>query len=129
MKKFENFCRALANLHEIETKSPPYDAITTAGMVALFEICFEQSWKAIKETLELHGFGEKKIDSPRMIIKQAFTAGMIDDEELWLEMLAARNDVAHSYNEEVALEIIDAAQKKFIVLFEALKTEIETNWS
>ena len=64
-----------------------------------------------------------------MIIKQAFAAGMIDDEELWLEMLAARNDVAHSYNEEVALRIIDAAQKKFIALFEALRAEIETNWS
>ena len=129
MKKFENFCRALTNLHESETKSPPFDAITTAGMVALFEICFEQSWKAIKEILELHGFGERKIGSPRMIIKQAFAAGMIDDEELWLEMLTTRNDVAHSYNEEVALKIIDAAQKKFIVLFEALRTEIETNYS
>lgn len=64
-----------------------------------------------------------------MIIKQAFAAGMIDDEELWLQMLAARNDVAHSYNEEVALEIIDAAQKNFIALFEALKSELVTNWS
>jgi len=129
MKKFENFCRALTNLHEIETKSPPYDATTTAGMVALFEICFEQSWKAIKERLELHGFGEKKICSPRMIIKQAFAAGMIDNEELWLEMLTARNDVAHSYNEDVALAIIDASKTKFIALFEALKSELETNWS
>ena len=61
--------------------------------------------------------------------KSVHAAGMIDDEDLWLEMLTARNDVAHSYNEEVALEIIDAAQKKFIALFEALKTEIDTNWS
>ena len=129
MKKFENFCRALTNLHEIETKSPPYDTITTAGMVALFEICFEQSWKAMKEILERHGGGSKKIVSPKMIIKQAYAAGMIADEELWLEMLEARNDVAHSYNEEVALEIIDAAQKNFIALFEALKAEIDANWS
>ena len=49
--------------------------------------------------------------------------------KICLEMLTARNDVAHSYNEEVALEIINAAQKKFIALFEALKTEIDTNWS
>ena len=129
MKKYENFCRALANLKEIQTKSPPYDVITTAGMVALFEICFEQSWKAIKEILERHGVGEKKIGSPKMIIKQAFAAGMIDDELLWLEALAARNDVAHSYNEEIALEIIGAAQEKFIAMFEALREEIDKNWS
>ena len=129
MKKFENFCRALNNLKEIEGKSPPYDAITTAGMVALFEICFEQAWKAMKEILELHGVGEKKIGSPKMIIKQAYAAGMIDDENLWVEVLAARNNVAHSYNEEVALEIIDASQKKFLALFQRLKDEIEKNWS
>jgi len=126
LKKFKNFCRALTNLHEIETKSPPYDVITTAGMVALFAICFEQSWRAMKETLKRQGFDEKKIDSPRKIIKQAFAAGMIDDEELWLEMLTARTNATHSYNaEEVAPKIIYAVQKKFIALFEALKTEIE----
>ena len=129
MKKYENFCSALTNLTEIETKSPPFDTITTAGMVALFEICFEQSWKLIKEILELHGVGEAKIGSPRMIIKQAFAAGMIDDEAGWLEMLTARNDVAHSYNEAIALAIIDASKEKFLPLFAALKKEIDDNWS
>ena len=129
MRKYENFCKALLNLKELETISPPYDTITTAGMVALFEICFEQSWKAIKEILELHGIGEKKIGSPKVIIKQAFAAGMIDDEKLWLEALVARNDVTHSYNEEIALEIIRASQEKFIAMFEALKEEIDKNWS
>lgn len=129
MRKYENFCKALSNLKELETKSPPYDTITTAGMVALFEICFDQSWKAMKEILELHGIGEKKIGSPKMIIKQAFATGIIDDETLWLEALTARNDVAHSYNEEIALEIIKASQEKFIAMFEALKEEIDKNWS
>ena len=128
MKRYENFCRALTNFKEIEKKSPPYDVITTAGMVALFEICFEQAWKAMKEILELHGVGKKKIGSPRMIIKQSFAAGLVNDEESWLEMLTARNDVAHSYNEAIALAIIDVGKKKFIPLFEALKKEIDDNF-
>lgn len=128
MRRYENFCRALANLKEIETKSPPFDTITMAGMVALFEICFEQSWKAMREILARHGISEK-IGSPKMIIKQAYAAGMIADEELWLEMLAARNDVAHSYNEKIALAIIEASKKKFIALFAALKEELEKKWS
>ena len=128
MRKHENFCRALTNLKEIQTKSPPFDTITTAGMVALFEICFEQSWRATKEFLERQGVNEK-IGSPRAIIKQAFAAGLIDDEQLWLEMLAARNDVAHSYNEAVALKIIAACKEKFIALFESLKETLADNWS
>ena len=61
MKKVENFRRALKNLKEIETRQPPYDTITQTGMVSLFEICFEQAWKAMKEQLELSGYSEHKV--------------------------------------------------------------------
>lgn len=33
--------------------------------------------------------------SPKMILKTAYKAGMIEDEELWLQGLIARNNVAH----------------------------------
>lgn len=36
-KKVNNFFRALKNLKEIEGKEPPFDPITEAGMVSLFE--------------------------------------------------------------------------------------------
>ena len=39
-KKVNNFFKALANLKAIVGKEPPYDPITEAGMVSLFEICF-----------------------------------------------------------------------------------------
>ena len=52
MRKFDCFCRALDNLQEIESRRPPYDIITLTGLVGLYQICFEQSWKAIKEVME-----------------------------------------------------------------------------
>ena len=45
MKKFENFQRALVNLKEVRNYEPPYENVVLTGMVSLFEICFEQSWK------------------------------------------------------------------------------------
>ena len=45
MKKFENVQRALRNLEEIRKCKEPYEMIVLTGQVALFEICFEQSWK------------------------------------------------------------------------------------
>ena len=127
-KKVNNFFRALKNLKEIEGKEPPFDPITEAGMVSLFEICFEQSWKAMKERLEYHGYGERKLGSPNAIIKLAYQAGMIDDEQLWSEALRARNDVVHSYSDEIALRIIKDSQEKFLPMFEALRKNMETNW-
>lgn len=93
----------MENLKEIEGKKPPYDTIATAGMVSLFEICFEQAWKAMKEQLEASGYGEHKSSSLKSVIKLAYQARMVKDEEIWLAALQARNNVAHSYSEPIAL--------------------------
>ena len=127
-KKVNNFFKSLNNLKEIAGKEPPFDPITEAGMVSLFEICFEQSWKAMKERLEYHGYGERKLGSPNAIIKMAYQAGMIDNEEIWHDALKARNNVVHSYSDEVALEIIKMAQEKFLPMFEDLRKSIEESW-
>lgn len=55
MEKYNNFCKALANLHEGVKLSEPYTVVEQTGIVALFEICFEQSWKLMKAVLETHG--------------------------------------------------------------------------
>ena len=47
MKKYENFCAASKNLEDIYKYEDPYDNVTLTGLVALYEICFEQAWKAI----------------------------------------------------------------------------------
>lgn len=128
MKKIENFVKALDNLYVVQEVEPPYTVMNTAGSVALFEICFEQAWKAMKEILQKHGYGESKVGSPKQIIKLAFSAGMIDNQEKWLVMLESRNDIVHSYNEEIALQIIAAVKADYIGLFEELKAEILENW-
>lgn len=128
MKKLDNYVKALNNLHVVREVEPPYTVLNTAGSVGLFEICFEQAWKAMKEILQQHGYGENRIGSPKQIIKLAFSAGMIDKQEEWLAMLESRNNVTHSYNEEIAIKIIEDVKEKYISLFEELKTEILKNW-
>ena len=128
MQKFENFCRALKNLEEIRHYDEPYGTVELTGMVALYEICFEQAWKAVKEVLDRSGYSEGKTGSPKLILKTAFSAGMINDEPLWLSALEARNNVVHAYNEAVALDIIRDTKEKYIQMFVDLKAEIEANW-
>ncbi len=128
MKKYVNFCKALENLRIVKEVEEPYDILTMTGSVALFEICFEQSWKAMKAILTEHGYAEGLTGSPKMIIKLAYSAGMINDEEKWLEMLDSRNDITHSYNEEIAFQIINNTKKDYICLFEKLKAAIDEKW-
>lgn len=129
MKKYENFCRSLSNLKEGAELKEPYTVVEQTGIAALFEICFEQSWKLMKYIIEKHGRYDEKVGSPRSIIKLAYQCGMITDCEGWLGLLEARNVLAHTYSSEQALSIIRRLKTDFIPLFEALKSEIdEKEW-
>lgn len=128
MKKYDNFCKALANLKVGSQLSEPYTIVEQTGIVGLFEICFEQSWKLMKQTLEEHGRFEEKIGSPKAIIKIAYQCGMIDDCEGWLELLELRIILAHIYSDEQALYVIRKLKSNYISLFETLKNEIDSRW-
>ena len=128
MKKYENFCQALTNMKDIYNYEEPYDNVVLTGLVGLYEITFEQSWKMMKEILQNHGYEEGATGSPKIILKTAYKAGMIKDEDLWLKALRERNNVTHSYNQNIALSIIFQAKEKFYDMFYQLKKEIDENW-
>ena len=128
MKKYDNFCNALSNLKEIYNYEEPYNNVILTGLVGLYEICFEQSWKMIKERLTEYGYNESATGSPRTILKTAYAAGMIKDEQVWLDALQARNNVAHAYNADIAMDIVHQTKEIFCDMFQTLQKEIETNW-
>ena len=125
MKKYENFCKALANLKVGSQLEEPYNVVEQTGIVRLFEICFEQSWKLMKEVLETHGRYDGRIGSPRAILKIAFQCNMVHNEKLWIELLEARNTLAHTYSDEQALQIIRKLKMSYISAFEDLQKELD----
>lgn len=126
MKKFDNFCKALNNLEDIKNYNPPYDNVVLTGLVFLYQICFEQAWKAMKECLENDGVNTS--GSPRSIIKDAYKFDMIENEDAWLDALKSRNEASHIYNEQTALEVIKKINDVYLDLFHELKRNIEQNW-
>ena len=130
MKKYENFCASLKNMKEIYDYDEPYNTVVLTGLVGLYEICFEQSWKMMKEILEIHGYEEGATGSPKIILRTAYSVNLkqIKNEDAWLRALQERNNVTHSYNEKIALEIVRQAKAIFYDLFVQLKDEIDKNW-
>ena len=128
VRKYEYFCKALNNLSENVTIESPYSALEITGFIGLFEICFEQSWKMMKELLENHSLYPNKISSPRAIIKLAYQYGMINNEEAWLEIQQTRNILAHTYSEEESLQAVEKIKVFYVKAFLELKDEVEKNW-
>ena len=52
---------------------------------------------------------------------------MIQDEEVWLDALASGNNVAHAYNQAIALDIINQTKSKYYDMFIRLSQTIESN--
>ena len=53
---------------------------------------------------------------------------MISDEELWLDALVSRNNVAHAYNQAIAMDIIRQNKEKYYDMFIQLEKKIEQDW-
>jgi hypothetical protein len=53
---------------------------------------------------------------------------MIKDDVLWLSALQERNNVAHSYNSNIAISIVIKAKAEFYDMFCELQKELEDNW-
>lgn len=136
MKKLENFSNCLNVLKNADFKVAENDDIYRTGVIGQFNLTFELAWKALQETLKLHGVEEASTGSPREILQLGYKVGFVSDSSVWLLMLKKRNTSVHIYNEdeidEMILLIRDTFLPAFTILEETLKAklkEVENDWN
>jgi nucleotidyltransferase substrate binding protein (TIGR01987 family) len=120
--KFDNFKNALGKLKEGVLKFDNANDLLRDGLIQRFEFAFELAWKTLQACFEDEGL--MGLNSPKTVLREAFSAGLIKDDELWLAMLNDRNSTSHIYNEKLAIEICDHIQSKYILALEHLIAEI-----
>lgn len=112
-----DYKNALSRLKEALREKP--SEIVIDGMLHRFEFTFELAWKTIKDYLEYMGISEK-IESPRENIQLGYTQGIISDGDLWIEIMLARNSLAHLYDEKQSRKVYNDIKNKYIKAFEEL---------
>ena len=129
MKKFENFLGSLSVLEKADKSLSEKDEIYRTGVIGQFNLTFELAWKALQETLRLHGVQEAEIGSPREILKLGFAHSFLNDEKMWLSMLKARNLSIHIYSEIDAVSLVSDIFGKFIEAFRNFASLLQTKIS
>lgn len=126
MKRFEerqsDYKKALLKLKEALQEEPT--EIVIDGILHRYEFAFELAWKTIKDYLEYMGI-VNKVGSPRENIQLAYQQGIINDGELWIEMMLSRNSLSHLYDEETSRKIYNDIKNKYIQAFEKLEEKFE----
>jgi nucleotidyltransferase substrate binding protein (TIGR01987 family) len=95
-QRFENLRRAYT-LFDEGAKAASLNRLEKEGVIQRFEYTFELSWKTMKDYLESQGVA---VSYPREVLKEAFAHGLVEDGEVWMEMLERRNMLAHTYDEK-----------------------------
>lgn len=121
-QRFQHFSSSLAWLGKAVNRSD-LDVIGQAGAIQFFEMCFELSWKLLKDYLEYQGYTD--VASPRAAIKQAFNVGLIADGHEWMKLLNDRNMTSHVYDEETATNIYQLIGAKYYPMFLTLKNKFD----
>ena len=98
--------QALATLET--ALAEPFTIIVRDAAIQRFEYTFELAWKLFRKVGKIEG---QDVNSPRQAIRAAFEAGVIDDIDLWFEMLEDRNRTSHTYNETTAAHVFESARR------------------
>lgn len=112
-KIFLDFQKAFNNLKTAVEVAK--DDIGVDGTIKRFELCYELSWKLIKNYLEDKGIICR---TPRDCFKQAIVNELINDEEKWMEMIEDRNLLVHTYTFDESREIFNRIKNCYCNLFE-----------
>ncbi len=110
-QRLSNFSKALGKFEEA-VKADLKDRLAQEGLIHRFEYTFELAWKCLQDLLQERGLEE--IRGPKPVLQRAFQDGLISDGVLWMEMLRARNEATHLYDEKVFLQVYDMAQNRFL---------------
>jgi len=96
-QRFQNLQKAYLQFESAVLNFDNLTQLEKEGLIQRYEYTFELSWKTVKDYLEAKGVN---VLFPRDVIKEAFHYGIIEDGELWLDMLEKRNLLAHTYDEK-----------------------------
>ena len=98
----------------------PENEIIRDAAILRFELAFEVGWKLVQLLARDQGY---EVKSPRQAFQRAFTMGWITDEEVWADIVKARNTAVHVYRQEYA-KALYLKLTNFYEAFQELKESV-----
>ncbi|MDF1796168.1 MAG: nucleotidyltransferase substrate binding protein [Coxiellaceae bacterium] len=94
------------------------------GLIQAFEFTHELAWNVMKDYA--HFQGNVAIAGSRDATREAFKMGLLQDGDVWMEMIKSRNQTSHTYNKLLAGEIADKILVNYYPAFILFSEKMES---
>jgi nucleotidyltransferase substrate binding protein (TIGR01987 family) len=122
-QRFNNFKQAVTQMTKFIEKGD-LNELEQQGLIQSFEYNYELAWNTIKDYYESQG--ETNIQGSRDAIRLAFKRGLIADGNTWMEMIKSRTLTSHTYNQQIAEEVIVDIKNVYYAQFIKLRDTLES---
>ncbi|WP_461255972.1 nucleotidyltransferase substrate binding protein [Treponema sp. R80B11-R83G3] len=116
-QRFYNYKKALATLKSAVELAATRNLtdLEKQGMIQGFEFTFEMAWNLMKDYLDEQGI--IGIVGSKGAVRHALNQGLIEDGQIWMDMIRDRNLAAHTYDEKIADDLAEAIIKNYYLQF------------
>lgn len=127
-EKYSKFCLAVDRLAEAVSACdrglPALSQdILRDAVIQRFEFSAELAWKTLRDYLLEEGVSVP--GTPKGVVREAFAAGVVDNEALWCDLLTDRNRTSHTYNEQTARDIFARICTDYLYVLQALAEKLK----
>lgn len=125
IQRYNNYKKALKQLEEaVElTKERKLSNLEKQGLVQVYEFTQELSWKVLKDFMQSRG--TEDLYGSKDVVREAFKIGLIENGDIWMEMIKSRNLTSHTYDEATIEEIINLIIGKYYYEFNKLNQKMD----
>ena len=116
-QRLANLRKAVINLDRFLIH-PHLNELEEQGLIQAFECAYELAWNTLRDYLLYQGITD--LAGSRDTLRSAFTFGLIDDGQAWLDMLIDRNRTSHTYDQATAQAIGSVIRNRYHPMFHAL---------
>ncbi len=123
-QRLSNYNKALVQLNRAAeiSKKRELSELEQQGLIQSFEFTHELAWKVMKDFFNFQGNTE--IHGSRDATRVAFKDGLINNGEVWMEMIVSRNQTSHTYDEVIAQKITKNILRKYIDWFNSFSEKM-----
>ncbi len=124
IQRYNNFTKALQQLQEAVhlAQKRPLTKLEQQGLIQAFEFTHELAWNILKDFLENRGV--QNLYGSKDATRAAFKAGLIENGQVWMDMIQSRNLTSHTYDEATASKISTAIRDTYFTEFVLLKEKM-----